>query len=145
MACSVSSWSSGDTQSNPRSMTSSWERAFSGPSPMVGSSAWQTNVTTSQLITKKERLPVGRLCPFLRERGLLLFCILFHQTAWNYAHMISTSLDRQTTTLSVAKGKRSALRKSGHAQRSKWPFYLVISYSYGVDTIIVIDTYIHTT
>jgi len=35
----VSSWRSGETVSNPRSKRMSWDLAFSGPSPIVGSSA----------------------------------------------------------------------------------------------------------
>ena len=39
MAWYVSSWSRGETGSKPRSMTRSCDRRFSGPSPMLGSSA----------------------------------------------------------------------------------------------------------
>uniref|UniRef100_A0A182INX4 Uncharacterized protein n=1 Tax=Anopheles atroparvus TaxID=41427 RepID=A0A182INX4_ANOAO len=66
IACSVSSCSSGDTQSKPRSRMSSWERAFSGPSPIVGSSAlyassfcctiWASSTLPSHSLEEIERV-----------------------------------------------------------------------------------------
>ncbi|KAF4517895.1 hypothetical protein B566_EDAN001849, partial [Ephemera danica] len=124
MACRVNSCSNGDTQSRPRSTISNWERAFSGPSPMVGSSAlyassfcWTSWASSTLKLGPQETTDIEIKHSLLQDGGVLLLKCF-------------DSTSNKSIAIRVCKEKDKDGEKGGYTDRAHGDEYQLIVLMY---------------